>query len=119
MNKDLLNILSHSNKDIDNQVLMDYLSGTLNQHDQHLVEEWLEANPFAADAVEGLQAIGDKEALAAYVQQLNAGLRKHIQQRKQLREKRRWKDNPVAYIAIIIILILIVLGYVVIRLKSR
>ena len=29
MNDDLLNILSNSNKDIDNQKLMDYLSGKL------------------------------------------------------------------------------------------
>ncbi|GAO43658.1 anti-sigma factor family protein [Flavihumibacter petaseus] len=115
MNRDLLNILSHSNKDIDNQLLMDYLNGVLSQQDQHLVEEWLEENPFAADAMEGLQAFDDKTALHDYVKQLNADLKKHLEQKKQRREKRRWKDNPIVYIALVLILILIILAYIVLH----
>ena len=38
MNKDLLNILSNSNKDIDNQQLMDYLSGKLSDEQMHEIE---------------------------------------------------------------------------------
>ena len=39
MNPDLLNILSHSNKDIDNQKLMDYLSGKLSEKERQEVEQ--------------------------------------------------------------------------------
>ena len=38
MNNDLLNILSNSNKDIDNQKLMDYVAGKLTEQEKHEVE---------------------------------------------------------------------------------
>ena len=39
MNKDLLNILSNSNKDIDNQQLMDYLNGKLRSEERRVGKE--------------------------------------------------------------------------------
>ena len=44
MNKDLLNILANSNKDIDNQQLMDYLSGNLSGEPLHDVERTMADN---------------------------------------------------------------------------
>ena len=41
MSSDLLNILSNSNKDIDNQKLMDYISGKLSGKEKHEVEQWM------------------------------------------------------------------------------
>ena len=46
MHEDLLNILSDSNKDIDNQKLMDYISGKLSAEQKHEVEKWMIDNPF-------------------------------------------------------------------------
>ena len=60
MNKDLLNILSNSSKDIDNQQLMDYLAGKLSEEDKHAVEMKLADNDFMNDAVEGLEEVKDK-----------------------------------------------------------
>lgn len=118
MNKDLLHILAHSNKDIDNQLLMDYISGRLSDADQHAVEEWLQENEFASDALEGLQEFGNKEQLKEFVAQLDKDLKSFLQQKRQRREKRRLKDSPLAYITIIIILAFLVLAYIVIKLLT-
>ena len=119
MNRDLLNILSESNKDIDNQMLMDYLSGTLRQDEQHLVEEWLVDNPFAADAMEGLQSYSNKDDLRKAVNQLNLELKQYLQSKRDRREKRRWKDNPVIYLAVGLILVLVVVAYYLIKLAAN
>ena len=71
MNKDLLNILANSNKDIDNQQLMDYLSGNLSGEPLHDVERSMADNAFLNDAVEGLQQMRDRKGLQAYVDELN------------------------------------------------
>lgn len=118
MNRNLLDILSNSNKDIDNQLLMDYLSGKLPGKEQQQVEEWLEANPFSADALEGLQAFDNKDALNETVNQLNRELRNYIQSKKEKREKRRWKDNPWTYLALVFILALVIVAYVMVKLVS-
>ncbi len=47
MNNNLLNILSNSNKDIDNQKLMDYLSGQLPDKEKKEVEQWMAENDFS------------------------------------------------------------------------
>ncbi|WP_315817408.1 hypothetical protein [Paraflavitalea speifideaquila] len=60
MNHDLLNILSNSNKDIDNQKLMDYLAGKLSEKDKNEVERWMADNDFANEAMEGLQDFSAK-----------------------------------------------------------
>ncbi|HEY8398904.1 MAG TPA: hypothetical protein VIK80_13260 [Flavihumibacter sp.] len=113
---DLLNILSHSNKDIDNQLLMDYLSGKLSHSDRHAVEEWLQENAFEADALEGLEAFGNKEELQRYVAHLNEELKKYLQSKKQRREKKRIKENPWTYLAFLLILLFLILAYYIIHL---
>ncbi|KIC91614.1 hypothetical protein [Flavihumibacter sp. ZG627] len=115
MNKQLLNILANSNKDIDNQLLMDYISGRLSHTDQHAVEEWLGQNEFAADALEGLQEFGNKEQLQELVTQLNQDLKKFLQQKKQKREERKWKGNLWVLLAVILLLALVVIAFVVLR----
>jgi len=115
MSNDLLNILSNSNKDIDNQKLMDYLSGKLTEQEKHEVERWMVDNDFENEAMEGLQDITAKKDLSVYVDQLNKELNQYIQQKKQRRERRRLKDDPWIYLAIFLILVLVVMGYVVIK----
>src|SRR5579872_6176103 len=78
MNKDWLNILSNSNKDIDNQQLMDYLSGKLSGDALHEVERSMAENEFLNDAVEGLQKVRDKKDMQAYVDQLNTTMQKSL-----------------------------------------
>ena len=75
MSNDLLNILSNSNKDIDNQKLMDYISGKLSQQEQHELEKEMADNELMNDAVEGLKSIKDQQSIQSYVEQLNKNLK--------------------------------------------
>jgi anti-sigma factor RsiW len=115
MNKDLLNILSNSNKDIDNQQLMDYLNGKLSGDALHEVERSMADNEFLNDAVEGLQRLEGKSNVQGYVDQMNAAMQKSLAKRKARRLRRRLKDQNWTYIAIILVIVLCVLGYIVIR----
>jgi len=120
MNNDLLNILSNSNKDIDNQKLMDYLSGKLNDQEKHEVEIWMVDNDFENEALEGLQQIAgtNNKKLEGYVDQLNKELHQYITQKKDRREKRKISNPFWVYVAIALILLIIILAYMVIHKAS-
>jgi phage terminase small subunit len=111
MNKDLLNILANSNKDIDNQQLMDYLSGNLSGEPLHDVERTMADNAFLNDAVEGLQQMGNRKKLQAYVDDLNTALQKSMAKKKQRRLKRQLKDNPWTFLAIGLVIALCIMAY--------
>lgn len=115
MPKDLLNILTNSNKDIDNQKLMDYLSGKLSKQEEHEIEKEMAGSEMVNDAVEGLKAMQDQQAIQSYVEQLNKNLHKQLQQKKARRQKRKLKDEPYIYLAIVLVLALIVIAYYVLH----
>ena len=115
MNHDLLKILSESNKDIDNQKLMDYLSGHLAGSEMHEVEEMMADNDFVNDAIEGLQRIDNQKNVESLVEQLNRDLQKKLQVKKARKEKLKLKEYPWVYFAIVIILLLIIASWFVIH----
>ena len=115
MNNDLLNILSNSNKDIDNQKLMDYLSGKLSEQEKHEVEVWMVDNDFENEALEGLQQMAGNKKLEGYVDQLNKELHQYIKQKKDRREKRKIDTSFWVYTAIVIVLLIIILAYMVLN----
>jgi anti-sigma factor RsiW len=116
MQEDLLNTLSESNKDIDNQKLMDYISGKLSAEQKHEVEKILAANPFLNEAVEGLQQADEVKTHQA-VEQLNKQLRLHLQQRKRKRTKQILPVNTWTYVAVLVILMIAVIVFFVVRLS--
>jgi anti-sigma factor RsiW len=115
MDDKLFNILSNSNKDIDNQKLMDYLSGKLSAEEKHEVEKQMNDSDFVNDAVEGLEGVKNKKDLSFLVEQLNADLHKQLDKKKKRKKKRALKDQPWVYITIIVILLLIIIGFIVIK----
>jgi len=115
MNNDLKNILANSNKDIDNQQLMDYLSNQLSKADSHTVESKMADDEFMSDAVEGLQQITIEKNRQAYVEQLNNDLHKHLTKNNLRKNKRRLKDQPYILFAIILLLILAVISFFVLK----
>lgn len=115
MKRELLNILSNSNKDIDNQQLMDYLSGKLSDEQMHEIERSMADSEFLNDAVEGLQRIGNKKDMQSYVDELNAAMQKSLAKKKQRRLKRRLKEEPWGLLAVVLVILLCIVGYVVIR----
>ena len=108
MNKDLLNILSNSSKDIDNQQLMDYLAGKLSEEEKHKVELQLAGNDFMNDALEGLEDVKDKKDINIFVDQLNRDLHKKLLQKKHRKQKRKISQQRWIYAAIILILALVI-----------
>jgi len=115
MKDDLLKILSNNNKDIDQQRLMDYLQGKLSPEESHEVEKMMAENDLVGDAMEGLQDIPNKRDIQTYVEQLNRGLQKSLTKKRQRRKKRRLKEGPWGYVAIIVIVMLCIAAYYVVR----
>ena len=115
MNNDLKNILSNSNKDIDNQQLMDYLSNRLSKAESHEVEKNMADDDFMNDAVEGLQIMESKKDVQAYVEQLNNDLHKQIDKNKIRKDKLKLKDQTNIYITIIVILVLLIISFVILK----
>lgn len=114
MNDDLLNILSNSNKDIDNQKLMDYLSDKLSAEDKHEFEKALVDSDLMNDAVEGLEKFKDKKELYSFVEQLNKNLKNQIEKKKTIKQKRQLKDMPWLYFSIIMIITIVLISFFVI-----
>ena len=115
MSDDLKNILNNSNKDIDNQKLMDYLSQQLSKQDSHDLEKMMADDEFMNDAVEGLEQFDNVKKLPLSVEQLNRALQKQITKKKSRKEKRKIKDQPWVYFTIILLLILTIVCYIIIK----
>jgi anti-sigma factor RsiW len=106
MNKDLLNILTNSNKDIDNQQLMDYLAGKLSEAERNELEIRMAENDFMNDAMEGLEEIKDKKDIHLFVDQMNRDLQKKLQGKKAKKKKRKIFEQRWVYAGIVLILAL-------------
>jgi hypothetical protein len=115
MDDELLNILSNSNKDIDNQKLMDYLSDKLSKEDKHEFEKNMADSEMLSDTVEGLEKFRNKKDVSALVEQLNANLKKQLYKKKEKKLKREIKNLNGLYFTIAIILIIILIGFLIIK----
>jgi hypothetical protein len=115
MSDDLKDILSNNNKDIDNRQLMDYLNDQLSEANKHAIEKNMVNDDFTNDAVEGLQEFDSTKHINLLVKQLDKGLQKKINKSKNRRNKRKWKDQPYTYFAIVIILLLLIISYIIIK----
>jgi len=117
MSDDLKDILNNSNKDIDNQKLMDYLSRQLSKQDNHDLEKMMAEDDFINDAVEGLEQFDNVKKLPLSVEQLNRNLQKQIAKKKERKAKRSIKEQPWIYFTIILLLILTVICYIILKKK--
>ena len=115
MSEELKDILGNSNKDIDNQKLMDYLSRQLSRPESHELEKMMSEDPFMNDAVEGLEQFRVKKDMPGYIEQLNQQLRLHLKNKKRKRERSKIKEQGWVYFTIILLLVLIALSYVFIK----
>src|ERR1700693_2095086 len=115
MNDELLNILSNSNKDIDNQKLMDYLSDKLSREEKHEFEKKMIDSDMLSDIVEGLEKFKNKKDVSALVEQLNTNLKKQLEKKKAKKLKREIKNLNWLYFSIILILVIILIGFLVIK----
>ena len=119
MKENLKDILSHLHSEVDQETLLKYLQGNLSAEEQHEMEKALLDDPFEADAVEGLEAMEDKQNISVLVNQLNRDLKKKTTRRKKWMFNREVKVESWLLLAIILILLLAVIGYVVIHQISK
>ena len=115
MEDELLNILSNSSKDIDNQKLMDYLADKLSQEEKHEFEKKIVDSEMLSDVVDGLEKFKNKKDVSALVEQLNAKLKKQLEKKKAKKLKREIKNLNWLYFSIVLILIIILIGFLIIK----
>jgi hypothetical protein len=115
MKSNLKDILSNLNKNTGQDKLLEYLNNHLPQDEQHAVEQNLNDDEFMSDAMDGLQNIKDKKDISLIIDQLNAGLKKQIDTKKQKKAKRKIPEQSWLYYTIITLLVLIIVAYVIIK----
>jgi hypothetical protein len=103
-------------KPLSEDKLLAYLEGKLSADEQHEVEEWLSDEGMESDALDGFAALKPEEARNS-VNKLNHRLHKTLHQKKPKRRTLKTQLNTT--IAIAIILLLVVLGYILVRMANR
>ena len=119
MQESYKDILSHLSSQVDQETLLLYLQGKLSAEKKHELEKQLIQDEFDSEALEGLEAIKDKEQIQYMVEMLNRDLKKKTEKKKKLREKMKIRYEPWIYISILILLLLIILSYIVIHRMMR
>ena len=114
MNNDLQNILSNSNKDIDNQTIMNYLNDQMSAEEKHAFEVSLAGSQLLNDAVEGLQELKSKKDPVGLAEELNRQLKMQLEKKKTRKEKRKIREMAWIYIFIVIVLLVLIVGYIII-----
>jgi HEAT repeat protein len=114
MKENLKDILSNLHSEVDQEILLKYLQGKLSAEEQHEVEKNLLTDPFEADAADGLATIKNKQEIPALVRQLNCDLKKKTSPGQKWIFKREVKLESWLLLAIILILVLAVIGFIVI-----
>lgn len=103
------NIWNRKSDKLTEDMLQAYFDGKLSAEQQHEVEMWLSETGMEADALEGLQTIPANES-REITNKLNRELQQQLRKKPRRRSK-AIKDNYWAWVAIIIILLLCILGY--------
>ena len=119
MSDKLKDILSHLNPDIDQETLLRYLQGKLSAEEQHELEKGMMDHEFDSDALDGLQQLKDTNNISVLLHQLNRELRKKTEKKKRFREKLQLRVEPWLIIALIIILLLAVIGFMLVHRKVQ
>jgi ferric-dicitrate binding protein FerR (iron transport regulator) len=103
---------SPGKKALSEDKLMAYLEGRLMPEEQHEVEQWLADEGMESDAVDGLAALNTTERRDS-VNKLNHSLRRKLHHKKNRKNKAKTELNTI--VAIFLILLLVVAGYLYIR----
>jgi ferric-dicitrate binding protein FerR (iron transport regulator) len=110
------NIWNNGNSRLTDEMLQAYLDGKLSAEKLQEVEQWLADSGMEADALEGLKSIPAKE-INNITTKLNLQLEQHIRKQPRRRTK-AIKDNYWAWVAVIIVLLLCIIGYWVLRMAN-
>lgn len=114
--EDLINIWN-ADDELNEEELMNYIKKSSSAGEEHAFEKKMAASSFVNDAVEGLQNFSSTEKMNTYVKQINEDLHKHLHTKKYSRKK---PLNNLSWqiIAIVVIILLCLIGYVIIEMKG-
>lgn len=115
MSDELKNISPDPGNNMEPEKLLQYLHNKMSEDELHEFESAMNDDDFMNDAVEGLQAVENRNNIPLLVQQMNSDLKKQLQKRKRRKEKRTLKEQPWIYLSVLLILLLAVLAYIIIR----
>lgn len=101
-------IWNEERNNLSEERLMAYLEGRLNAEQERDIERMLSEEGMESDAIEGLKEL-QTEATAHSVKKLNAQLHQFTHKRK--RRTRQLAENKWAWLAILIVLLLCIMGY--------
>ena len=111
--EDLNNIWS-ADDELNEEQLMNYVKGKTSGEEAHAVEKKMANSSFVNDAVEGLQNFSSAEKANTYAQQINEQLHQRLADKKHRRKKiignLSWE-----IIAVIVIILLALIGYVIVE----
>ena len=105
--------------DLDHEALKRYLQGKASEEERYAVEKQMAGSDFVNDAVEGLQQFSSTREVQHLAEQLNRQLRKETSATQLKKRRRRIKDQPWTIIAIIVLVVLCILGFIVIRMMMH
>jgi hypothetical protein len=98
--------------------LVNYLKGNLSAEDAHEIEKQMADSSFVNDGVEGLQQFSSAEKINSYVQNINTDLQqKLVVKRKAARKE--IQNLSWEFIAVIIVILLCLLGYVIVEMLNK
>jgi CHASE3 domain sensor protein len=111
MHPDLLKILSHQDHPIDNEQLVQYLTGQLTAEESHTLESQLSEAGFDQDALEGLMLMNDKKKLSGVQMELNMFLKEKLNQTKKKKKRQALLSLPSLLIITGGLIILIIVAW--------
>jgi hypothetical protein len=112
MQDNIKDILATLSPDIDQALLLRYISGNITDADKRTIELQMADDPFLNDAVEGLQQASNKTDIERIINELNKDFKRQLAHKKQHVKKRRYKDNPfIVYAAITLLILIFALVY--------
>ena len=115
MHPNILDILSNKEIPISNEQLIRYLTGELSDSESHAIEKQLASSNMHADALEGLLLLKNTSKLSTYRQQLKNQLYDMLQQDPPRRKRKKNLFLQSAWIWLIIVLLLVLVGYALIH----
>lgn len=110
----LTNILKHD-EELNSEELLRYLHGQSTEEERFAIEKQMADSDFVNEAIEGLQHFKDPEQVKLYMEQLNRQLQKQTDKKLLRRNKRKLKDQNWLTVAILVVLLLCVAGYLLIH----
>ncbi|MFY7900904.1 MAG: hypothetical protein ACOVNY_12020 [Chitinophagaceae bacterium] len=112
------NISNKPNNPLTNEELLHYVQGDLSEESKNTLEQEMVDDVFLQDAIDGLEKFTNTQNIPQYISDLNKQLEKHTLNKKKRKAKRNIKDYSVFLIAVCLILVLCILGYYLITMKS-